>query len=202
MRFPRMIAKGQMMAFGAGGLFMLVAVVIMLMDTSFDSTPPAAIVFCCVFLAVWFALVGFMASFAIKPLETVEIDGHEIRICLGRLVLRRIPTDKIRTVGIVGFKVRVNGLYLQPVQSIVVLSFKSPQEMEKKGTKALLGRDGLSVQTMLREIGQDRNDAYRTARAYLQQKNLFNPLWLEWNDEAVAQLRRCLPCATFLFNPK
>lgn len=198
MRFPRMTSRGQMMLFGAFGLFMLFAVAARLMDLSFESTPPVAIVFCCVFLAAWFAFVAFMVSFTIKPLETIEIDRQEIRICLGRLVLRRIPTHKIQTVGLATFQVKMNGSYPFMPQRILVLSYKTPQQMEKKGLKALVRVGHPSIQEALRDIGQDRYDAYRPARAYLQDKNLLNPIWLELSAEAAAELRRCLPHATFL----
>ena len=84
MRFPRTTNKGQMFSFGAVGLFMVTAAAVLLLSTSFAETPPIVLVFCGVFLAAWFAFAGFMASFAVRPLETVEIDRQEIRICLGK----------------------------------------------------------------------------------------------------------------------
>ena len=198
MRFPRLTCKGQMLTFGAFGLFMLTAVVGSLMNTSFEGTPPLALVFCFMLLAAWFAFMGFMATFAIKPFETVEIDRKEIRICLGTLVLHRIPTHKIKTVGLAGYQVKINGGYPFMLQRMLVLSYKTPEQMEKKGQKALRGMDRPSIQELLRELGQDQHDAYRPARAYMQQVNALNPVWLELSEEALAELRRCLPHATFL----
>ena len=198
MRFPRTTNKGQMFSFGAVGLFMVTAAAVLLLSTSFAETPPIVLVFCGVFLAAWFAFAGFMASFAVRPLETVEIDRQEIRICLGKWVLRRIPTNKIKTVGLAAFQVRVNGDYPFMPQKMLVLSYKTPEQMEKKGLKTLVRVSQPPMQDVLREIGQDRHDAYRPARAYLQDKNLLNPVWLELSDAAVVQLRRCLPHATFL----
>ena len=198
MRFPRMTCKGQMLSFGAVGLFMMTAAGVSLLNTSFKETPPLALVFCSVLLAAWFGFAGLMASFTIKPFETVEIDSQEIRICLGTLVLRRIPTYKIKTVGLAGYLVKVNGGYPFILQRMLVLSYKTPEQMEKKGQKALMDMSRPSIQELLRDLGQDRHDAYRPARAYLQQRNVLNPVWLELSKEASAELHRCLPHATFL----
>lgn len=193
-QFPRFRNRGYFLLCGIGVLVMLVGAARSLFPLDFGSTPTWARIFVTVLLVCWFSIVGSGLLLSLTGLHTVRIGHGEIQICLGRLVLRRISCEQVKTVGTSIFAaqrgVNPSCLYL------LVLSPHSADTLNEKGQKSL------------RSMNAHRNAPYAmhpltgpfaAARAYLLNHYLGSLLWMEYSPEAEAALRQTLTTTQFLF---
>lgn len=193
-QFPRFRNRGYFLLCGIGALVMLVGAARNLFPLDFGSTPTWARIFVTVLLVCWFSIVGSALLLSLAGLHTIRIGHGEIQICLGRLVLRRISCEQVKTVGTSIFAaqrgVNPSCLYL------LVLSSHSAETLNEKGQKSLHSMDSR------------RNSPYAmhpltgpraAARAYLLNHYLRSLLWLEYSPEAEAALRETLTTTVFLW---
>lgn len=192
-KFPRILNKIHFMAFGIGALFVLVGAAIKLFPQDFGSTPMAARVFITLLLMVWFGLMGCFVLFGFTALHTIRIGHGEIQVCLGKFVLRRIPAERIKTVGlsIIGFgRGRPTSW-----QHLLVLSAHTVEELDKKGVKL---PDTVHIRDQMPYVLRPIAGVHAAARAYLLDNYLFSLLWMEYSPGAEEALRENLKTAQFL----
>lgn len=193
-QFPRFRNRSYFLICGIGALVMLVGAARNLFPLDFGSTPTWVRIFVTVLLICWFSIVGSGLLLSLAGLHTIRIGHGEIQICLGRLVLRRISAEQVKTVGtsILAARRGVNPSCLY----ILVLSPHSADTLNEKGQKSL------------RSMNAHRNSPYAmhpltgpwaAARAYLLNHYLRSLLWLEYSPEAENALRETLKTTIFLW---
>ena len=194
-RLPRFIDKKGMLMLSGFAFAMMLAVIFLLCDTSFEFTPLYGIIISCGFLLVWFCAAGYMVLCGLAALQTVEIDQDEIRICVGRWVLCRIRTDCVKTVGIGAApgKIKRYGLYHGTVY--LALSKYSVDELNRKGRKYLRSL-GTAKAMDFAPVTLDGSNA--AAKAYLLNRFSNGLLWVEWSQEMETALRQNLLTSVFL----
>lgn len=194
-KLPRVIHKEGILAFGGFALAMMFAVLYHLCDLSFETTPLYGIVISCMILLSWFCFTGYMTMYGLTALQTIEIDRDEIRICIGRFVLRRIKTDSVKTVGIgaARSKYKRYGLYHGTIY--LALSKDTVDELNKKGKHCL---HSLSTKRAMDFAPVLLDGPNAAAKSYLLNHYLNGLLWIEWSREAEAALRQCLSTSIFL----
>lgn len=194
-KLPRVVHKEEMLTFSGFALAMILAVISLLCNISFESTPLYGIVISCAILLAWFCSMGYMALWGLTALQTVEIDRDEIRICIGRFVLRRIKTDCVKTVGIgaAPSKHKRYGLYHGTVY--LTLSRHAVDELNRKGRHHL---HSLSTKRAMDFAPVMLDGPNAAAKAYLLNKYINGLLWVEWSQEMESALRQCLSTSTFL----
>lgn len=193
-QFPRFRRQGFFLIFCAGALFMFINAAKRLFPLEFGSTPPVMRVIVTLFLVVWFCLVGSFVLFGLAGLHAVRIGRGEIQVCLGKLVLRRIHAEQVKTVGI-GFMATGRGANTTGLD-LLVLSERTAEELNEKGQKFLCSKDTAwyAARAMYPLTGP-----FAAARAYLLNHYLRSLLWMEYSPEAEAALRQTLTTTKFLF---
>lgn len=144
------------------------------------------------FLAFWFGLLVVFFLYGLSTAQDIEIDSQEIRLCLGRLVVRRILLDKVKTLGM-SVEYASRGKHI--TNWMLVLSEKDRYELEEMGQKYLKRR---GVRYWMSKAGVSAEGSYAAARAFLFQSRKGELLRLEWSEGKEAVLRQYLPTAVFL----
>lgn len=145
-----------------------------------------------VFMTCWYGLLLGFFLYGLSWTHTIEIDSREIRVCLGKFVVRRIPLKKVKTVGMsVEYASKGNHI----TNWMLVLSEKDRYELEEKGQKYLKRR---GVRYWMTKAGVSSEGSYAAARAFLFKSRKGELLRAEWTEEKEAILRQRLPFATFL----
>ena len=106
-------------------------------------------------------------------LETVQIDENEIQLRLGQIILRRIPTESIRTLVRTYVSVGKGG---SCAESIIILSPHSQKELRKRSN--------------------ENPDRYYNTRVISGIMSRSEGLWLQYSEERMKQLHASLPNAT------
>lgn len=195
-RLPRLVQKDHYFILAGGAVMMLLMAGCSLWDLSFETTPPWAIALCVVFLSVWFGVIGWFASFGIVALQSVEIDRDEIRVCLGPVVLRRIPIEAIRTVGIGVMQNKDRHSHGYSTEVFLVLSRYAADELNEKGRRFL---HSSRTERLSQDAPVTPKGPYAAAKAYLLRYIFRNLLWVHYTSEMEAALRKRLNTALFLF---
>ena len=200
LKLPRVVNKGFHLAFAGFAGFMMVIAANGLLNTSFDTTPPWAMIICIAFLATWFGVVGWFAFSGLVALQTIELDRGEIRVRLGSIVLRRIHAEQVKTVGIGALSNKNKnryGLYNGTVY--LVLSEHSPETLNEKGKRFLHSNETAK----LMQFSPVKLDGfYAAAKAYLLNHIFRSLLWVEYTHEMETALRTHLTTAIFLLNER
>ena len=200
LKLPRVVNKGFYLAFAGFAGCMLVMAVKGLWDTSFEDTPPWAMVLSITFLATWFFIVARFVLSGLVALETIELERDEIRVCLGPIVLRRIHAEQVKTVGIGVIRSKDKdqyGLYKGTVY--LVLSKHSPETLNDKGKRFLHS----SETARLMQVFPVKLDGfYAAAKAYLLNHVFHSLLWVEYTYEMEKALRTHITTAIFLLNER
>ena len=142
---------------------------------------PAAI-FVAAFLCVGYGFVLFWIWMALRPLQTVRLNGTEVKICLGPLVLRRMEYAEVRTIILTSAEPRfVRGRYQSNPRRLILSDKTVDDLMEKAGVSAFSCRNPeLYIRNYLR---------YRW-----KEKRFF----LEWTEENEGILREILTTSAFI----
>ncbi len=160
---------------------------------SFSSVPPVIMPFVVLFFTAYFGALLWFFLVGLTAFQTIELNRDEIRLRLGPLVLKRIPTDTIKTVGVCALYSKNSRTV--PDMRCLVLSDKSPEELNEKGQKRLKNK---KLRNLMQNEGVAAEGAYAAAKVYLFEHLFFAPLWIEQSDEAQQALREVLLCARFL----
>lgn len=191
-KLSRITQKHLFLLFSAAALFIAFSTGRLLLNTSFSSIPSVILPFLIVFMAVYWGSLVWMFFLGLTALQTVELERDELRILIGPVVLKRISTDSIKTVG-------RNAMYgrnhSSPTMLFLVLSDKSPEELNERGTKRL--KNKWLCQQML-QSGVLPEGPYAAAKAHLFEHFLRTPLWIEDSEETLEILRKVLLSAKFL----
>lgn len=149
-------------------------------------------IFVLVFLTFWYGLLVVFFLYGLSTAQDVEIDSREIRICMGQYVVRRIPIDKVKTLGMsVEYASKGNRI----TNWMLVLSEKDRHELNEIGQK-YLKRWG--VRKRMSRAGVSADDSYAAARAFLFESRKGELLRIEWSEQKEKIFRQYLPFATFL----
>lgn len=149
-------------------------------------------IFVLVFIAFWYGLLAVFFLYGLSTVQDVEIDSREIRVCMGKFVVRRIPLETVKTVGMsVEYASKGNRI----TNWMLVLSEKDRYELDEKGQKYLKRR---GVGKRMAMAGVSAEEPYGAARAFLFESRKGELLRLEWSEGKEAILRQRLPFATFL----
>jgi len=191
-RFPRYRESGFGLLFSAFAAAMAISAAAKMFPLDLGDGPAWSKIVVVVFMTCWYGLLLAFFLYGLSWAQTIEIDFQEIRVCLGNFVVRRIPLEKVKTVGMsVVYASKGNHI----VNWMLVLSEKDRNELEEKGQKYLKRR---SVRCWMSKAGVSSEGAYAAARAFLFQGRKGELLRAEWTEETEAILRQRLPFATFL----
>ena len=191
-RFPRVKNKGYFLLFSVMALIMALLPGDDLFHFSWGNTPEFMKVFIVTFLCLWYGFLVFLFLFGLTGFQSVELSQDEIRICMGPLVLRRIPTVRIKTVGqgvVYGKRSRSPQLFL------LILSSKTTETLNEKGMKRLKNKD---ICSRMRQCGVYPEGTYAGARAYLFEQFAGFTLWIEDSDKVCTALRKYLTTTVFI----
>ena len=178
------------MVFAGFALFMAIHAARTMFPLDLGDGPLWLKMFIILFLSCWYGLLFVFILYGLRSVHTIEIDELEIRVCLGRLVLRRIPLEQVRTVGISVQYSRTDICYLE-----LALSRYVPDELEGRGQKYLKKR---RVRKWMLRAGVPCQGPYSAARACLFDSYKAVLLRMERTMEAESILRLHLRSATFL----
>ena len=192
-RIPRVKEKAYYLLFSTVALFMGISVGKNILPASYDNVPVVILPFLVAFIGVWFGFVIYMFLYGLSALQTLEMDRDEIRIRMGPLVIRRIPTDRIKTVGLY---VTFNRANTEPSMFMLALSLRTPEELNEKGQRKL--RNSQIKKRMLR-AGIIPEGKYAGAKACLFERFPGLMLWVEDSEEARQLLKQNLTTTVFLF---
>ena len=142
---------------------------------------PAAI-FVAAFLCVWYGFVLFWIWMALRPLQTVRLNGTEVKICLGPLVLRRMEYAEVRTIILTSAEPRfVRGRYQSNPRRLILSDKTVDDLMEKAGVS-----------------GYSRKNPELYIRNYLRYRWKEKRFFLEWTEENEGILREILTTSVFI----
>ncbi len=192
---PRVIDKLPILLPCLGGLGIVGAGLWNMLPCLFDPMPVFARVFLAVFLVLWCGFGLMVVYILLCALETVRLEGEQLLLCLGPLVLRRVEAGQIRSVSLAAAYDRA---HRAPMYSILVLSKATVPELNKKGAKLLKSIPRISY---MAGAGVSPHGPNAGARAYLYENFPFQALWLEYSEEALRDLRSHLPRAVYLTDP-
>ena len=191
-RFPRYRERGFGLLFSAFAAAMAISAAAEMFPLDLGDGPLWSKVIVVVFMTCWYGLLLIFFLYGLSWAQTIEINDLEIRVCLGNFVVRRIPLENVKTVGI-SVVYANKGSHI--VNWMLVLSEKDRHELEEKGQKYLKRR---SVRYWMSKASVSSEGAYASARAFLFQSRKGELLRTEWTEETEAILRQRLPFATFL----
>lgn len=191
-KMPRVNSKSHFLLFGAFAVFAGVFVGKDILPASYDNVPAVILPFLIAFLVAWFGFILFAFFHGLTALQTVSMNRDEIRVCIGPVVVRRITTDRIKTVGL---SVEFGRGDVSPSMFYLVLSGKLPEELNEKGIRKL--NKSYHCQKMGR-AGVAPDGKYAAAKAYLFDNYLGAALWIEDSEEARQMLKKNLTTAVFL----
>lgn len=189
-RFSRYEEKGYGLLMAGFGLIVSVHAAKAMFPLDLGDGPLFLKIFIILFLSCWYGLLLCFILYGLRSLHTIEIDDQEIRVCLGRLVLRRIPLEQVKTVGISAQYARTGITYLE-----LVLSRYAPDELEERGQRYLKKR---RVRHWMTRAGISSQGYWPAARACLFDSSKAVTLRMERTTEAESILRLHLHSAAFL----
>ena len=191
-RFARYKDKGFGLTFSLFVAGMAIFAATKMFPLDLGDGPVLSKIFVLVFIAFWYGLLAVFFLYGLSTVQDVEIDSREIRVCMGKFVVRRIPLETVKTVGMsVEYASKGNGI----AYWMLVLSEKDRYELEKMGQKYLKRR---GVRYWMSKAGVSAEGSYAAARAFLFQSRKGELLRLEWSEGKEAVLRQYLPTAVFL----
>lgn len=173
-------------------LFFPPGIKMMVFDTSYKGVPVFVMPILLVIVVGWISAFLWMLLFGLTGLHSVQIDHEELKLCLGPLVLKRIPTDRIKTVGLCAVSA---GKTWSIDTYFLVLSEKPPEELNEKGKKALKSKNVLK---RMRDSEVTADGPYAAAKAYLFDHCFRELLWIEDSLEVREVLRRYLSGVKYL----
>jgi len=191
-RFPRRrdSSSGLMFAVFSAGMAIFAAT--KMFPLELGNGPIWSKILVAVFIICWYGLLLAFVLYGLSWMQTIEIDSREIRVCLGKLVVRRIALDKVKTVGM-SVEYASKGTHI--TSWMLVLSEKDRYELNEKGQKYLKRR---GVRKRMVKAGVSAEEPYGAARAFLFESSKGVLLRTEWAEKTEAILRQHLPFATFL----
>lgn len=191
-RFPRYknVGYGLLCSAFAAGMIIFAAKDLFPLDLG--DGPLWTKIFVVIFMSCWFGLLGGFALYGLTWLQTIEIDREEIRACYGRFVVRRIPVEKVKTVGI-SVQYSKNSISLWEL----VLSEEDRYALNERGEKYL--KRGRVRRWMRRaSVSAEGRDAAARACLFWRRRGIL--LRMERTDMAEAALRKSMPGAVFLLD--
>ena len=189
-RFPRYQEKGYGLIMAGFGLFMAVHAAKSMFPLDLGDGPLFLKIVITLFLACWYGFLLVFILYGLRSVHTIEIDDLEIRVCLGKLVLRRIPLEQVKTVGISVQYSKTDIAYPE-----LVLSRYTPDELEEKGKRYFKKR---RVRKWMTLAGVPSQGSWSAARACLFDSYKAVLLRMERTTEAESILRLHLRSAAFL----
>lgn len=191
-RFPRYRESGVGLVFAVFALGMAIFAATKMFPLELGDGPVWSKILVIVFMTCWYGLLLVFFLYGLSWTHTIEIDSREIRVCLGKFVVRRIPLEKVKTVGMsVEYASKGNHI----TNWMLVLSEKDRYELEEKGQKYLKRR---GVRYWMSKAGVSSEGSYAAARAFMFESRKGELLRAEWTEEKEEILRQRLPFATFL----
>ncbi len=191
-RIPRVTEKPYYLLFSAVALFMGISAGKNILPASYDNVPMVILPFLFAFIGVWFGFVIYMFLFGLSALQTLEMDRDEIRVRMGPVVIRRIPTDRIKTVGL---NVMFNRANTEPSVFLLALSSRTPEELNEKGLRKL---QKPQIKKRMLRAGVIPEGKYAGAKACLFERFPGLMLWVEDSEEARRLLKKNLTTTVFL----
>lgn len=164
-------------------------------DTPFFAMLFVFAISCCflIFLAVGLSMLALCAG-------KIVIDREEIKLCVGQLILKRIPVGEIRTVA---FGYASFGRYSRTIDvPMLILSAEDAEQLVEKGSRIIRRKSSLRQQ--LRSMGFDPDS--RKSCAYVALCEKIVAYLLPWKKgmlmgfsvQRTELLRRHLPGSEFL----
>lgn len=191
-RFSRYKDKGFGLPFSLFAAGMAIFVATKMFPLDLGEGPVWSKIYVLVFMTFWYGLLVVFFLYGLSTAQDIEIDSREIRVCMGKFVVRRIPLEKVKTVGMsVEYASKGNHI----TNWMLVLSEKDRYELEEKGQKYLKRR---GVKKRMIKAGVSAEKPYGAARAFLFERRKGELLRAEWSEGIEAVLRQRLPFSTFL----
>lgn len=139
-------------------------------------------IFVSAFLIVWYGFAFFWIWMALRPLQTVRLDGKEVMICFGSMVLRRMEYTEVKTVILTAEQGQLSRGRYHAAPRRLILSDKTMEELLEKA-----GRSCTSCKNPELYI-----------RNYLRYRWKENGFFLEWTEEVEGILREQLTTSVFI----
>ena len=188
--FPRVRNRAPFVSFLIAALgFIFIGINDLVLNTSYDNVPSVILPFVILFVCAWIGFAVYAAFYGLSGLQTIKIDREEIRICLGPLVIKKIPTERIKSVSVSHMFDKTRPVFF------LVLSKYTAEELNPKGEKLLKRKQFTSF---MFQSGIPAEGRYAGAKAYLFKNTLHSILWIEDTDEVRAILRKYLHGTVFL----
>ena len=191
-KFSKYRDKGFGLLFSAFAAGMAIFAATKMFPLDLGDGPLWSKLFVIVFMICWYGLLVAFVLFGLSTMQDIEIDTREIRVCMGKLVVRRIPLEKVKTVGM---SVEYSSKGNQITNWMLVLSEKDRYELEEKGQKYFRRR---GVRNRMAKAGVSTEEPYGAARAFLFESRKGELLRMEWTEEKETILRQRLYSATLL----
>lgn len=158
------------------------------------------------FMLVWFGFVGSFARLFFLAVETVEVTREAVRIKIGRLVIRRMDLDCIKTVILTGDE--------HPPYPVDLLGFGMSQDSNQKYSTWKLVLSSIPAEELRdmslsleqkrlkkrqkQRMGNTDKDSAKRIKRYMRRNFLKNRFWFEYSREAEEALRKDLTTTVFI----
>ena len=136
-RIPRVVHKQNLLSTSAAALFFSIFVLSKLPDDAFALSHNWTDFVKVSFNTGYFGLLAWMILRGVVAFETLEIDREEIRVYLGPVMIRRIPTNAICSVEQTPLYQNQKG---NLAMNVVELHFESAAQRRERGERSMLTR--------------------------------------------------------------
>ena len=190
--FPRVRNRLYLLLFGAATLYASFLLASAVSSMKFDITMILAVPV----VAMWLFMAAVAIWSGLAALQTIRLDSEALYVCVGFIVLRKIPLERIKTVGVSRIPLTTRAIWHPDAASrVLVLSFMTADELIQKGEKSLQNPE---IRRYMEKDGLATTDSLAPARAFLMKTPLIHTLWIQDSPKAEEALRQHLTASIFI----
>ena len=191
-KLPRVRSRLHLLIFGVATLYACFLLASAVSSLKFDIT----LILAAPVVAIWLFMAGVAIWSGLAALQTIRLDSEYLRICVGPIVLRKIPLRRIKTVGASRLPLTTRAVWHQgECKRVLVLSFMTADELISKGEKFLQNPE---IRRNMEKDALSTTDTLAPARAFVMHKPLIHALWVQDSPKAEEALRQYLTDSIFI----